>query len=68
MGVGAAALVLISGVAFYAIDQAERAERGESAAKDNLELAERNAAEAAHSATQAQRARDEALATANDAG
>ena len=66
MGVGAAALVVISGVAFYAIDQAGRAERGESAAKDNLELAERNAAEAAQSATQAQRARDEALATAND--
>ena len=50
MGVGAAALVVISGVAFYAIDQAGRAERGESAAKDNLELAERNAAEASRRA------------------
>jgi formylglycine-generating enzyme required for sulfatase activity len=57
MGVGAAALVAISGLALYAVHQAEqrqleaeRAERGESAAKDNLELAKRNAADASRRA------------------
>jgi serine/threonine protein kinase/formylglycine-generating enzyme required for sulfatase activity len=73
MGVGAAALAVISGVAIYAVDQAEqrreealRAERGEAAAKENLELAQRNASEASRNAADAQLARDEALATAND--
>ncbi|MEY2806195.1 MAG: hypothetical protein RIR65_612, partial [Planctomycetota bacterium] len=46
VGVGAAALVLISGVALVARDQAQRAERGEAAAKDNLALANKNADEA----------------------
>jgi serine/threonine protein kinase/formylglycine-generating enzyme required for sulfatase activity len=68
VGVGATALVLISGVALVALDQAQRAERGEQLAKDNARQAELNADTAQRNATAAQLARDEATASAIAAG
>jgi serine/threonine protein kinase/formylglycine-generating enzyme required for sulfatase activity len=78
IGVGVTALVVISGMALYALNQAEqrrfqaeRAERGEQSAKDNLALAERNADESRRNAEaekqaslQAQRNAEEAKSNA----
>ncbi|MFM7281296.1 MAG: serine/threonine-protein kinase, partial [Planctomycetia bacterium] len=59
IGVGAVALVVISGVAVVALNQAQRAERGEQLAKDNAETAQRNAETAERNANDAtQKAND----------
>ena len=59
IGVGAAALVVISGVAIYALGQKAVAERNANEAKANMELAERNAETAQRNANDAtQKAND----------
>ncbi|MFM7282841.1 MAG: hypothetical protein ACKO32_13795, partial [Planctomycetia bacterium] len=63
----AVALVVISGVAVVALNQAQRAERGEQLAKDNAETAQRNADEAKTNMVLAERNAETAQRNANDA-